>query len=56
MLQSLMDFEKISKAISSSYELLGEEQTSISGLQEAEESLNQAINYVLSQHRIHRKT
>lgn len=49
---SFHDFEKISKALRSTYELLLQEEPSskiaIENLKEAETSLNQAIDYSIS--------
>ncbi|MBS4176608.1 hypothetical protein [Lederbergia citrea] len=55
MPRNLADFERITKAIYSSYELLREKeqppQMALDSLREAEHSLNKAIDFLLSQDR-----
>ncbi|MCJ8006632.1 hypothetical protein ACFFF5_02070 [Lederbergia wuyishanensis] len=58
MAQTLNEMEIISKAIYSSYDLLKKEEVlaenALASLKEAEESLNKAIEYVLSNRRTER--
>lgn len=58
MAQTMNEMEIISKAIYSSYDLLKKEdeiaKNALASLKEAEESLNKAIEYVLSNRRIER--
>ncbi|MBS4199462.1 hypothetical protein KHA93_07330 [Bacillus sp. FJAT-49732] len=60
MAQTMNEMEIISKAIYSTYELLGREErlpeVALVNLKEAEESLNKALEYVLLNRRIERSS
>ncbi|MBS4194455.1 hypothetical protein [Lederbergia citri] len=60
MAQTMNEMEIISKAIYSSYSLLGKEEqlpeTALASLKEAEKSLNKALEYILSNRRIERSS